>query len=488
MRSYRYRSLQHDDSIRLLVLHPSLNGTDADPIRCTIQHAQLSDESLEYEAVSYTWGNAVQKQAIYFQHDTKELHVGQNCYNALRRLRRVHGDRLLWIDAICINQDNLQERASQVRIMDRVYDCASTVLVVLSETNTDRSALFEELAAADEELSLTGECKRDRPNESIIRLIEDLWRDPWFTRVWVLQEVYDKSSIMFICGPVSFSYNAFEDLYMGYSGNLVTKRFRPRVLLWIRGLREDFSRPEFNLWNRLFATRDCLATDPKDRIFALKSLCRHTQKDMDHLIEYTQSVEECYTQVAAFLLPVLGLGLLTAIRHPHHKKMASWIPDWSQNLPLDYGYFHEIAAGIVEDPEHTICSFPGESHDGCLELSAKGCRHAQIIEISQVFQFVDIDDAEIQMKRLYCSFVSLNRYVHSEGTRDDPIVLAHLGKSITHAMSCLDGEELHKHLARRYSFNMLSYLELYNVEMLSSFYQEPYLRVFFDLFQMGAGH
>lgn len=431
MRSYRYRSLQHDDSIRLLVLHPSLDGTDADLIRCTIQHAQLSDESLEYEAVSYTWGNAVQQQAIYFQNDTKELYVGQNCYNALRRLRRVHGDRLLWIDAICINQDNLQERASQVRIMNSVYDCASTVLVVLSESNMDRSALFEELAAADEELLLNGKCQRHRPNESIIRLLDELWRDPWFTRVWVLQEVYDKGSVEFICGYARFSYDALKSVYYGYSGTPVTKEIWPRVLKWIHYPPESSLRPELNLWNRLYETRDYLATDPKDRVFALKSLSGDTQIEMNYLIEYNQSVEECYTQVAAFLLPVLGLGLLAAIRHPHDKKMPSWIPDWSQNLPLDYCYVNDITEGIVEDLAYTICSLPGESHDGCLELSAKGCRHAQIIETSQVFQFVDIDDAEIQMKRLYCSFISLNRYVSSEGTKDNPIVLAHLGKAIT---------------------------------------------------------
>lgn len=431
MITYRYQPLIHDDSIRLLVLHPSLDGTNLDPIRCTIQHAQLSDEPLEYEAVSYTWGNAAQTQVIYFQHDATELHVGQNCYNALWRLRRMRGDRLLWIDAICIDQNHLQERASQVRIMDRVYDCASTVLVVLSEPNTDRSALFEELAAADEELSLTGECKRDRPDESIIELIEDLWRDPWFTRVWVLQEVCDKSSVLFICGPASFSYDALSKLYMGYSHTLVTKVFCPQVLPWINGPPQSSSTPEFSLWTRLYETRDYLATDPKDRVFVLKSLCGHTQTELDPLIEYNQSVEDCYTQVASFLLPVLGLGLLAAIRHPHCKKMPSWIPDWSQNLPLDYCYFDNITEGIVEDLEHTINSLPGESHDGCLELSAKGCRHAQIIETSQVFQFVDTDDAGIQMKRLYCSFISLNRYVSPEGTKDNPVVLDHLGKAIT---------------------------------------------------------
>lgn len=158
MFTYRYQPLQNDDTIRLLVLHPSLNSSD--PIRCTIQHAELSDKSFEYEAVSYTWGTATETQAIYIYRDTRELHVRHNCYNALWRLRRTYGYLWLWIDAICINQNDLEERFCQVRIMDKIYERASTVLVVLSEPSANSRLLFEELATIDEELSLTGDCIR----------------------------------------------------------------------------------------------------------------------------------------------------------------------------------------------------------------------------------------------------------------------------------------------------------------------------------------
>jgi hypothetical protein len=443
---YRYQPLQHDDSIRLLVLHPSVDGTNSDPIRCTIQHVRLSDESLEYEAVSYTWGETTRMRSIYFNRGTRKLSVRPNCYNVLWRLRRVHRDRLLWIDAICINQDNLQERASQVRIMDRIYNCASTVLAVLSEPNTNSSALFEELATADEEVRRTGRCDRDRPGGAIVTLLEELFRDPWFTRVWVLQEVYAKSFVEFICGSASFSHTSLVGLTYGYSSTLMTKRFEPVASRWIEYPPHVFSTSQFNLWNRLYKTRDCLATDPKDRVFALMSLLGPGKAETNHLINYMQSIEECYTHVATFLLPVLGLRLLAAIRHPHDKKMPSWIPDWSQNLPLQRQYFEYESLGTgggqsgprfyaPDNEKYAICSSVGESREGRLELFVTGCRHAQIVETSQVFQFVDIDDAEIQMKRLYCSFISLSRYVPSEGTRDDPTVLAHLGKTIKDGMT-----------------------------------------------------
>ncbi|KAF2656886.1 HET-domain-containing protein [Lophiostoma macrostomum CBS 122681] len=304
MLSFRYQSLQHNDSVRLLALHPSLH--DSDPIRCTIQHARLSDTFLKFEAVSYTWGNAAQTQVIYFHNGTRELHVGHNCYNALRQLRHKHEDRLLWIDAICINQNNLQERARQVRIMSEIYSRAAKVLVILGASNANYGPLFEELAAADEELLRTGDCDREPPSEAVLRLLEDLFQHSWFKRVWVLQEVCSKSSVQFFCGSASFSYTSLEKLYFGYRGTVVTRIYWPIALRWIGSQPEEFSSTQLNLWHLLGKTREYLATDPKDRVFALQSLTGPERSVMDLLIDYAQSTEECFTEVAKFLLLVPG--------------------------------------------------------------------------------------------------------------------------------------------------------------------------------------
>jgi len=441
MLSYRYQSLQYNNSIRILVLHPSL--IISDPITCTIQHAQLSDVSLEYEAVSYTWGDATQTQAIYFRNSARELHVRHNCYNALRHLRRQHGDRLLWIDAICINQNDLRERARQVRLMDEIYNLASNVLVILREPNANNGILFEELAAADEAISRIGHCDREPPSDDILRLLEAFFRDPWFKRVWVLQEVCAKSSVEFICGSASFSYTSLLELYHGYGNTVVTREYWPLALQWIGMPPDRFSTPQFNLWNRLGESREYLATDPKDRVFALKSLIGSRQSEMDPLIDYAQSLEECYTRVATFLLPVLGLQLLTAVRHPHDKKMPSWIPDWSQRLPLNDVYFMVEfpraesgqlvpRSGACDKQKHALRSFLSKRDEICLELHVTGCRYAQIVDSSQTFQFVNTDDAEKQMKRLYYNFINLRQYVNPEGMWDDPTVIVQLGRTISH--------------------------------------------------------
>jgi hypothetical protein len=439
MLRYRYQPLQYNDSIRILVLHPSLNIPD--PITFTIQHARLSDASLEYEALSYTWGDITYKQTIHLYNGRRELLVGKNCSDALRRLRLGHRDRLLWIDAICINQENPMERACQVCIMDDVFSRAFSVVVFLGEQVTDSRALFEELAAVDELLRLEGHCHRPSPSVAIIQELEALFERPWFKRIWVLQEVCAKDSVTIMYGAASTSFEALNRLYFGYKNTIVTKKPWPLALDWVFRPPEEYSTPQFTLWNRLYQSRDCLATDPKDKVFALKSLTGFGRSEMDSLVNYAQSVEECFTHVATFLLPVLGLKILTAIRHPHEMNMPSWIPDWSQNLPLEYYYFvislgtkrdhFELPPSAPDGKKSTTRSLSYRVNSKRSELLATGCQYARITARSQEFRFNSMDEAEKQMKGLYNSLNNLRQFLHAEGMRDNLTMFDGLGQSIS---------------------------------------------------------
>jgi hypothetical protein len=455
MLCYRYAPLQDNNYVRLLVLHPSLNGSD--PIRCTIQHARLFDAFLEYKAVSYTWGNPIQTQEICFKDSKRKLFVGENCYNALQHLRLQREDRLLWIDAICINQENPAERASQVRIMDKIFGRASEVIVFLGKELQYSRSLFGELAAAEELINDDRDLDLPFPERAIICELENLFRHPWFKRVWVIQEVCAKSSVTIMCGCASTSFDALRSLYFGYQHNTaVTADHWPLPLEWIYRHPKELATPELTLWHRLYSSRDCQATDPRDRVFALKSLVGSRQPKMDFLVNYTQSVEDCFTQIGQFLLPVLGLRLLTAVRHTHNLKMPSWIPDWSQNHPLNHLFFflpeaENGVSGAAIDQDASCLESPGQPTDGrqyyvsgkgseCMELLVKGCQYARMKERSQVFSFVDLEDAGKQMKRLYHSLVNLKQFFDNKDMSDVSIVSNYLGRSI------LDGK--HKNNVR----------------------------------------
>lgn len=113
----------------------------------------------------------------------------RNCHEALRYLRLRHEDRLVCIDAICINQLDMAERACQVRIRDEVYRRASNILVYLGEHTPGSCILFEELTTANDLFGETGYCHRALPSEELVQGLQTLYQRPWFKRVWVLQEV-----------------------------------------------------------------------------------------------------------------------------------------------------------------------------------------------------------------------------------------------------------------------------------------------------------
>lgn len=105
----RYVPVVHTDEIRLLILH---SGLPSSPIRCSLIHVRLKAVTTPvYDALSYAWGT---------EHDTNAISmngaghmVRKNLYLALQNLRLPNDVRVLWIDALCINQLDDRERGHQ---------------------------------------------------------------------------------------------------------------------------------------------------------------------------------------------------------------------------------------------------------------------------------------------------------------------------------------------------------------------------------------
>jgi len=129
MSQYYYSPLsQTPDSIRLLRLMPNKNDT-AD-IQCELfEYAlQESDKATHlYEALSYVWGDSDKRRPIFM--DNQYLAVTLNLYAALLRLRDRDIPRIIWVDAVCINQGDKQEKEHQIWSMAKIYGKASRVIV-----------------------------------------------------------------------------------------------------------------------------------------------------------------------------------------------------------------------------------------------------------------------------------------------------------------------------------------------------------------------
>lgn len=316
-----------------------------------------------YEALSYTWGDPMDPVPIHLSRRNHSLLRSQeatqflatrNLFGALRSLRHRVSRRLLWIDAICIDQSNLDEKTTQVRLMDRVYAASHKVVVYLGEETPSSRILFRELALATRAprrklMPFEGEHPYSRrsppiiraaPDQAVINAMNDLFNRPYFQRIWVLQEAYfsclaSKPAIVLTCGMVHASIDVLYRCVFGYeeSRRLTSTAIPLPIEYGTTGTGfGSFS----SLWVLLMQSRRCQATDPRDRVFALRSLIPREDKTLDSLIDYHQTVETVFTNVATYLLSDedTDLWLLLALRHPHQRPMPSWVPDWSQNQPI----------------------------------------------------------------------------------------------------------------------------------------------------------
>jgi hypothetical protein len=126
--------------IRLLhVQAPSPTaGTTGGPIHCAVTIVDL-DTQPRYAALSYVWGSVAPNPDVIICNDVT-FRVTSNCHSALHHLRAIHGAFAIWIDAICINQQDNLEKAHQIGLMGNIYSDAETTYVWLGEGNasTDR--------------------------------------------------------------------------------------------------------------------------------------------------------------------------------------------------------------------------------------------------------------------------------------------------------------------------------------------------------------
>lgn len=208
-------------SIRLLVLEP---GQGSEQVHCRLVQASLFDLP-KYEALSYVWGDASQTRNIIL--GGKNMAVTRNLCSALMHLRYVDQSRLLWVDAICINQMDLDERSSQVQAMKHIYSHCWRAVVWLGEPAEDDCRAFEIVRSLNRHLPMmTGEAgsetrlKAFRESQSATNLsrlastpldqIMNLFSRPWFGRIWVIQEVVKAPKAIAVYGYENVSLESME--------------------------------------------------------------------------------------------------------------------------------------------------------------------------------------------------------------------------------------------------------------------------------------
>jgi hypothetical protein len=176
------------DGIRLVILEPSPEHFST--IKCRLRHVTFRERP-KYEALSYTWGDQATQGEISIQGQV--FRVGLNLLEALRFLRDPEKERVVWIDAICINQDDIQEKNRQIAIMPYIYTRAQLVLVWLG---VPRASLLAMIAGSGppslKQLkdtiegcwsNLFGNMFTDHKG-----LLKAMCDEAYWSRLWIIQE------------------------------------------------------------------------------------------------------------------------------------------------------------------------------------------------------------------------------------------------------------------------------------------------------------
>ncbi|KAF4626362.1 hypothetical protein G7Y89_g11798 [Cudoniella acicularis] len=395
---YKYKPLDAEkDEIRLLQLKP---GSGEDGITCELVHASMS--STEFKALSYTWGDT--KSVHWVNVDGCFLPCTLNLHAALLNLRSTTEELTLWVDAICINQHDVEERSHQVRKMRHIYRSAAKVLVWLGpsdEDSTDALALIMDLNEhSDDPGWIESKIKDENSLEQFYALCRLFDRDYWH-RVWVVQEVECARSILVHCGSESIEWRMIvhvqEMLNKGHRELLADIFFEsPALCIYIAWWGPEALRPTYgdnivshDLFSMLLKHVEKRATDPRDKIYALvgMSSASHTFP-----IDYSSPVREVYTNLVYSLVnSSQSMDITCALPKlsPDKYGLPSWVPDWSMENTYIDDFFDNMEMDKVSAAGSTRAEVKFMM-DGV--ISTRGCYIDTVQRVGQPCEMKFTDD------------------------------------------------------------------------------------------------
>ncbi|RYP47350.1 hypothetical protein DL769_011324 [Monosporascus sp. CRB-8-3] len=352
--SVTYKPIDREsNTIRLLRLFKGMKYYK-DPIRCELFEVPLLNEDDAqddiYEALSYTWGDATQAFEIVV--NGQSTPVTSNLYHALYYLRRTDEDRILWIDAVCINQRDDAERTHQVRRMCHIYKKAREVIIWLGETTKEVELLMDAVKMLDRRVlarpkpqkhserlqvwqdegrSFLAELKNTNPEFYELRrqALDELLKRSWFRRTWVVQEAANASKATIQCSWKSAPTRAFA--FMPALMDVKTETRSQALLDVMPGpLREQsWWHDDRSLCTLLQRFGQCESTEPCDQIYALLGISSDSgTPDCPLKADYQLDISQAIRNTVAFL----AFG---EILDPQTYPLPPWgIADLRQALPF----------------------------------------------------------------------------------------------------------------------------------------------------------
>jgi hypothetical protein len=369
---------------RVLRLHPPNLASDgrefplsADLLIVTVPDAAdfLIDSTgarIEYTALSYSWGYPMLAETLICNGYT--IPISRSNAAALLAIRSATESTHVWIDAICVNQKDAQEKSTQVAGMLKIYEKARSVTVWLGEPDADSllafaciqrlSKLKEGLSGFDKTTHMP--CCHDQLR-SILLALSSLYDRPWLRRTWIRQEIYGAKHLTIHCGSQRVSWDdyirtaiAMKTIRAMFKDEMIISepQVKRRTRLLSEALRNGSLPPSGvkdpkNLVQALLQTRFFEATDPKDTFYAVLGMCnvaafsketsiRPRDSKGAVLVDYTKSLVEVYHDATLCILHRKRSTIdLQDLWHSyrtgllHADGLPLWAVDWQSGISGD---------------------------------------------------------------------------------------------------------------------------------------------------------
>ncbi|KAK5120826.1 hypothetical protein LTR85_005893 [Meristemomyces frigidus] len=300
-----------------------LDDRQDDRVRCRLSKASLLDPPV-YTALSYAWGDLTDVTPVEINGFCIKVTV--NLAQALLQLR-AKGEHVLWIDAICINQSDAYEKSQQILRIGQIYSTARKVIAWLGPANADlRSAM----SILNSDLTTDAEIGPG-PLQSVKRLLQA----PYFQRAWVIQEVAKAQEVDVWCGNESQPLDAFSAAAAIVGQKLSEGGDSLTLLKTLADFRKEERQSRIGVARMLLSealvrSKDSLATDPRDKIYAMLGLTLDGAEIVP-TPNYIQSSKEAFLQATVGMVVTQGQSaiMLLARGNTTENHRPSWVPDWA---------------------------------------------------------------------------------------------------------------------------------------------------------------
>lgn len=344
--TFKYDGRLNQDSFRIFTLDA---GEGSDELQGTLQTYPL-DAAPKYEALSYVWGPPNRTKTI--KCNGQDFTITDGLETALRRLRLPGKSRHIWIDQICIDQDSIAERSEQVSIMRHIYsnaeivnawlgpadpEVASSAAGIIRTLANSKPRLYEkDIFPEDQELLDLGLPTRD---SSVWDALNTMLSVPYFSRVWIIQEVAVASDFALLWGDITISKSEFKKfrlaaLYYKLS-DVDVENGSPGVLWNVVALLHmgHYKVGDDSLLHLVSSTSSTNATDARDKIFALIGLAGDRSYGM--VPDYSRSETEVFSEFAHLVivseknLNILDHSYVESPEDPERRPL--WAPRWQSD-------------------------------------------------------------------------------------------------------------------------------------------------------------